>query len=410
MKCAILSIRLNIFPLRLIMPSSVRSSSNNNNNQRRRRVIVDDDEAVSRSSTLNNNEDANNGEENPESEARTENNDLDEVEREIFADDGDEDAGAAGRDDNGGEENEEDGEDLFNDNMEADYRPIPELDTYDPDLLDDSGEYSDLSLTARRNAEREMHQRDHLGDENHLLYDETDAESTDTAEGGRRKRRKRLPLIEEDRIMEDDEIMEGVDILENMRGRQVWEHVQVPVVAQEIKRRFKGFLQSYRDEKGVLKYAEKIRTMCQENKESLVVEFDCLASDKGELQLAYFLPEAPVEILKIFNEAAKEVVLKLYPKYERIAREIHVRISNLPLEENLRSLRQIHLNQLIKTCGVVTTTTGIMPQLAMTKYDCAKCGYVIGPFVQTGGQEVKPNSCPECQSNGPFDVNVEERY
>lgn len=48
-----------------------------------------------------------------------------------------------------------------------------------------------------------------------------------------------------------------------MRGREVWEHVQVPVVSQEIRRRFKGFLQSYRDEKGALKYAEKIRSMCQ---------------------------------------------------------------------------------------------------------------------------------------------------
>lgn len=55
--------------------------------------------------------------------------------------------------------------------------------------------------------------------------------------------------------------------------------------------------------------------------------------------LAYFLPEAPAEVLKIFDESAKEIVLAMFPKYEQIAKEIHVRIADLPLVEELRSLR-----------------------------------------------------------------------
>lgn len=43
--------------------------------------------------------------------------------------------------------------------------------------------------------------------------------------------------------------------------------------------------------------------------------------------------------LQIFDEAAKEVVLAMYPKYDRIAHEIHVRICNLPLVEEIRALR-----------------------------------------------------------------------
>lgn len=74
-----------------------------------------------------------------------------------------------------------------------------------------------------------------------------------------------------------------------------------------------------------------------ENKESLLVNYEELAS--REHVLAYFLPEAPAEMLKILDEAAKEVVLAMYPKYDRIAHEIHVRIGNLPLVEELRSLR-----------------------------------------------------------------------
>ena len=35
------------------------------------------------------------------------------------------------------DEEEADGEELFGDNMEQDYRPMPGLDRYDPDMLDD---------------------------------------------------------------------------------------------------------------------------------------------------------------------------------------------------------------------------------------------------------------------------------
>ena len=38
-------------------------------------------------------------------------------------------------------------------------------------------------------------------------------------------------------------------------------------------------------------------------------------------------------------QAAKEVVLSMYPRYDQIVKEIHVRISDLPLIEDLRSLR-----------------------------------------------------------------------
>ena len=38
-------------------------------------------------------------------------------------------------------------------------------------------------------------------------------------------------------------------------------------------------------------------------------------------------------------QAAKNVVMSMYPRYDQIVREIHVRISDLPLVEDLRSLR-----------------------------------------------------------------------
>ncbi len=69
--------------------------------------------------------------------------------------------------------------------------------------------------------------------------------------------------------------------------------------------------------------------------------------------------------------------------------------------------RQAHLNKLVCTAGVVTRRTNVFPQLQRIKFDCTRCGYVLGPFFQnTGEAEVKPNSCPQCQGKGPFNVRI----
>ena len=70
--------------------------------------------------------------------------------------------------------------------------------------------------------------------------------------------------------------------------------------------------------------------------------------------------------------------------------------------------RKLHLNQLIRTSGVVTCSSGILQQLNMVKYDCVKCRFILGPFFQGQNQELKPGSCPQCQSRGPFEINMEQ--
>ena len=70
--------------------------------------------------------------------------------------------------------------------------------------------------------------------------------------------------------------------------------------------------------------------------------------------------------------------------------------------------RTVHLDTLIKISGVVTRRSGVFPQLQQVKYDCVKCGTILGPFFQNTQTEIKVGSCPECQSKGPFTVNVEQ--
>lgn len=56
----------------------------------------------------------------------------------------------------------------------------------------------------------------------------------------------------------------------------------------------------------------------------------------------------------------------------------------------------------------MTRRSGVFPQLQQVKYDCNKCGTTLGPFFQNSYSEVKVGSCPECQSKGPFTVNIEQ--
>ncbi|XP_008555331.1 DNA replication licensing factor Mcm2 [Microplitis demolitor] len=299
-------------------------------------------------------------------------------------------------------EEEGDGEELFGDDMEADYRPMPALDRYDHALMDDD-EYSELSQSDRAAAEAAMRKRDRAAgiyrDDRDLLYEDSDEDDT---QNQKRRRAEKAATGE----MEDAEMIESIENLEDTRGHSVKEWVMMLGPRTEIANRFKNFLRTYTDGKGHCLYKERIRHMCESNQSSFVVEFPILASK--EHVLAYFLPEAPFQMLEIFDGVAKELVLTIFPSYERVTAEIHVRISELPLIEELRTFRKLHLNQLVRTLGVVTATTGVLPQLSVVKYDCTKCGYVLGPFVQSQNAEVKPGSCPECQSVGPFIINMEQ--
>merc|ERR1712038_1073130 len=293
--------------------------------------------------------------------------------------------------------------------MENDYRPMPGLDRYERELMDDD-DYDDMSEGDRQAVEAELRRRDREEGRldgrmrRGLLYD-SDDEDDEPA----RRRRRLAERAADGRIIDEEDDMEGVvesvENLEDTRGRPVRDHVSAIGPKTECYNRFKNFLKSYVDARGHNLYKEKIRTMCEQNGASFEVDYNILASEYQVL--AYFLPEAPTEMLQIFDSAAKSVVLSMFPRYELIQKEIHVRITELPLVEELRSLRQLHLNQLIRTGGVVTASTGVLPQLSLIKYDCNKCNYVLGPFTQAQFQEVKPGTCPECQSQGPFQVNME---
>ena len=95
--------------------------------------------------------------------------------------------------------------------------------------------------------------------------------------------------------------------------------------------------------------------MCRHNKQSFEVNFTDLAGKQPTL--AIWLAEEPTHMLPILNTVASDIVQEIYPDYTDLHQEIYVRMSELPVEDRLRELRQVHLNALIKFRGVVTKRT-----------------------------------------------------
>ena len=66
------------------------------------------------------------------------------------------------------------------------------------------------------------------------------------------------------------------------------------------------------------------------------------------------------------------------PDSRWVRSEVYVRISELPVQESIRDIRQCHMNCLIRVDGVVTRRTSVFPKLYGVKYSCGVCGYLTG--------------------------------
>ena len=290
---------------------------------------------------------------------------------------------------------------------------MPHLDRYEADGIAEAPEDYDpeAELEARLRAEAELDDRDQAegragaGAGGRVRPRALEADDDDD-HWRRQQRRRRAADREADG--EDDEEEEEFEVDIENYDCPLREWITRERTKTEIRRKFSRFLRKYADtEDGELVYRKRIREMCVSNGASLEVSYNDLA--RREPMLAIWVADAPADMLDIFNEVAKTEALKLYPAYESITKDIFVRITKLPIFDQIRDIRQAHLNCLIKIKGVVTRRTGVFPQLREVMYDCGKCGFIVGPiFQQKGGDETRPGSCPECQSKGPWRVNAEK--
>jgi DNA replication licensing factor MCM2 len=85
--------------------------------------------------------------------------------------------------------------------------------------------------------------------------------------------------------------------------------------------------------------------------------------------------------------------------------ELRVAIHSFPLLERIRDFRCNHLNKLVNVEGVVTKRGLVQNQVKRLHLRCAKCNYPSGPFDVTEESDLRPGSCIECQSKGPWRVD-----
>ncbi|CAI2383768.1 unnamed protein product [Moneuplotes crassus] len=294
------------------------------------------------------------------------------------------------------------GEDLM-DNAEEDYKEIPELDRYENRGLDDDQEVNHLQLNAddRAKVDLLLDQRDRregidLRRVPVAMMDEENSENSDLARELRKERLRR-----DHREEEDDEIDEGYLDYEEAKGN-LSEWLRQPKTVKFIRHQFSSFLRSYKDEHGIDVYEQRITEMCSKNSQSLEITYSHLSTKNPTL--AIWVAEHPKLIIPIFNEVAFELVNEVFPSYENIYKEIFIRIKDLPIEDKLRDLRQMHLNALIKIKGVITKRTGIFPKMKRAFFFC-KCGERKGPIIIALSEEAQMGNCYRCHSNGPFTLD-----
>ncbi|KAJ3288170.1 MCM DNA helicase complex subunit, partial [Borealophlyctis nickersoniae] len=306
------------------------------------------------------------------------------------------------------EEDDDEGENLFGDTIEDDYRENPVLDNYVRTEVDDEL-HPAMDLETRQLVDKKLNMRDReealrAGRTPAAFLDEmvTDDVDMDAPMPVRHRRKPRADLDREGLVEQEVEFPIGI---QDVKG-PLRDYLTLEGPRQSIRREFHNFLTSFTDEKGESVYGERIKAMCEANGESLEVSFMHLSNNKPTL--AYYLADEPEEVLKIMDVVAFEVVLSGFEEYDRIKSEIHVRITDLPAISTLRDLRQGDLNRLVRVTGVVTRRTGVFPQLKYVKYDCVKCGAMLGPYYQDATNEIRLRNCPSCQSKGPFNINSEQ--
>jgi DNA replication licensing factor MCM2 len=333
--------------------------------------------------------------------------------------DADYDVNGNGNDnDNYNPEEEEDGEDLL-ENAERDYQRIEALDTYGTEGMDNR-DYGAMDMDTRRAAESELAGRDRQtgrGGRNAGLYDQALDIEDDEDEEARATRRGNFRPEGGEEVSDDETDEEDLDAEDtiNIEAFDVplREWITQDRTRREIQRKFRVFLRHFTEESMTVDpaqrrkkknpnglYEQKIRAMCASNLSTLQVSY--LHLMESEPVLAVWLVDAPKDMLEVLNEAATRHTLMLFNAYNAIKKEIHVRISDVPIMDSLRDLRRSHLDCLVKVLGVITRRGTVYPSLQLAHYRCLSCKSTQGPFrVEEEGENVvrtyEPDECPVCE-------------
>lgn len=69
--------------------------------------------------------------------------------------------------------------------------------------------------------------------------------------------------------------------------------------------------------------------------------------------IAIWLADAPQSVLEVMEDVAQKFVFQLHPNYRNIHQKIYVRITNLPVHDQIRNIRYCNQKHLTELCQTV---------------------------------------------------------
>lgn len=148
-------------------------------------------------------------------------------------------------------------------------------------------------------------------------------------------------------------------------------------------------------------YVKDIRLMCATNAESIIIKY----TDLTRVLLTHLETSAEV-FLETLAQAVQRVTKQYFPNYFMIKPNVYGRICNVPVVEEIRSLRNAHLNKIVRIRGVVTRRSMVQSVVEIAHYKCTLCKALAGPF--------DPNTivkmCYECQQSKLILDNLRSVY
>lgn len=99
---------------------------------------------------------------------------------------------------------------------------------------------------------------------------------------------------------------------------------------------------------------QKIRKMCDQNRNSLEIDYNDLVSRENIQVIIVWILYEPSLVIPELNKALRSVVMKIYPEHGNISNEFFVKITNITYLDKLRELRHKDIGHLIQVRGVIT--------------------------------------------------------
>eukprot|EP00915_Cephaloidophora_sp_WS-2016_P009249 GHVH01013131.1.p1 GENE.GHVH01013131.1~~GHVH01013131.1.p1 ORF type:complete len:976 (+),score=167.46 GHVH01013131.1:142-3069(+) len=304
----------------------------------------------------------------------------------------------------------EEGEDLFGEEMMADYRGLNDPDNvYETTLMDDT-EQGGISEAARRRAEEVMSRREREREEEDpnrpgrradQYYDMSflragDEDQPEAAPGAEERVRKRRQQQEALKVKKSElcPSVEDFNLAYSELPYHTDELVWMEAFSGCIKVIFLHFLWTYHantdqdyeaegEQAPIGHYITQLTEVIREDKLSLHVEYGKIAEVYPKI--GAWISSFPEQVFLVFNEAVNVLTRHLYKDLLKCSeRFIKVRMSHFAsFAESMNHFTTQSLNHLVACEGVVVRRSGMIPKIKNVYLQCTKCSAMAGPFTAT---------------------------